>query len=630
MLADFYVSGHLRKCLVMLAVIFTFYCVNCEKFLTENAVNAEQIDKTVKTKEGKKEPHPNASMENTFYPCFMRSPIDMTVNGNWKGFVCRASFTTTEADTVIRVRGGCIVLADSQVGLTSAILITDLDVTAVTIDAGGNPTFGTGEERMRGEGDIDKLITVATAGNHYIDFMYFDADQNTDDNTPATQVWGTIEYVGTKKGSDFTMDYTHGAGTSPGGLPLATPWLVLKLSKVTFGNGWDVVQDNGNGNYPEPHWKRDMTSNPLQPCPYLYSANATGKKTLRIKEAEWDVENGTAGNSFSVRSVGNDEINIPETNVTIANSKISISNINADNSFAVKTDFFNPFALDWQFKFPNPGKKELGWEKAGTSKNPIYVCLTSSPDLFYTPYRSVVHWACSNKGATTPNLSVDKTWDIFKTLDVKAWNETTKDFSRLLYYYKPGTTFTENAETVNDLLKSSLGTGRCGAWAALFYMACKMNGAADIDFVVANPRPPFSGFIIKDFENQVPTPTSDYNKFDFSLQTPPTPIPDMVPEPADKKYGDFLNKNTLPGQNSGTSAPSQKAFTNHAVIHYAGKYLDPSYGTEYISPEDFYDKAVVAIMYGYEVTPSGQLRWLVVPHRLPIKFILGAPPVGAN
>jgi hypothetical protein len=52
MLTDFYVSGHLRKCLVMLAVIFTFYCVNCEKFLTENAVNAEQIDQKVKiTKE---------------------------------------------------------------------------------------------------------------------------------------------------------------------------------------------------------------------------------------------------------------------------------------------------------------------------------------------------------------------------------------------------------------------------------------------------------------------------------------------------------------------------------------------------------------------------------------------------
>jgi hypothetical protein len=539
----------------------------------------------------------------------------MTAPSYWKAFVCRVSFTTAEANTKVRVRGQCIVLATSKIALTSALLIANLDVDGITM-SGNTPTFGAGFEVTRG-GSIDEVITVATTGSRFIDFLYFDADQNTDDGNVATQVCGSIEYVGTKMGSDFTMDYSHGAGTSPGGKPTTTAWTVLKLKEVTFENGWNIKQDNGNGNYPEPHWKRDATGSPLQPCPYLYSANATGKNFLRIKKAEWTVENATTG--FSVSADGSDEINIPATVATVStvgtDTTASISGVNASTAFGIKTDFFNPFELTWKFSFPNPNQTTLLWEIAGSSKNPIYVCLTTNTTLPSTPYRTSVHLACSNKGAVDASQSVDKTWDIFKTLDVKAWNETTKDFSRLLYYYKPGTKFAENPSiSYTELLSNPLGTGRCGAWGRLFYYSCKLNDA-NIFLILILPSGKISGrslsgLVIKDWDFLV---VKNIYEMTFPLQTPPIDYPDMEPAPTNKIYGDLKSKNTIKGQNSGNVSPSQKIFKDHLIVMHNTKYLDPSYGIEYTCKRDFQDKAVKAFELEYELQAGQVVKEVVEP-----------------
>ncbi|MDR1480875.1 MAG: hypothetical protein LBJ00_18275 [Planctomycetaceae bacterium] len=524
----------------------------------------------------------------------MRSPRHITNPARWTAYVCRVSFTTQKPNTKVRVKGGCIVLQNPPIRQTSELYIADLDETAVTYDSTtGNVTFGSGTDVARGS-VISKEFTAVTAGNHHVDFMFLDADQNIPNGQPATQVWGAIEYVGTEYGSEFTFDYSHGADTS--GNDSTASWDIFKLSEVTFSNGTDVKQDNGGGSYPTPHWKRDMAGSPLQPCPYLYGTDST-KKKLRAT-VKWSYESGQVLSGLQIKGIGTDGINIPATSATVDTTAKTISlpttGVDATTNFGDETKFFNPFSMDWQMSFDGG----TTWESAGTSNNPIYVSL--GVDTTVLPltglYRTVVHLACSTDGATSGNQAADNAWNTFKGRTIKGWKESDKEFTRNLYYYKPGTTFIANASgETSDLLQSTTDSGQCDTWAELLIDVFAVNGIqCQRCTVKAKETLQLLGMLIKEWDGGT-KPEPAILHADFVVNNY---VGEMVPSltPGSNVYGQLISLPAIPGQSSGSNSPSEKVFAVHYIVKYVSdsstKYLDPSYGVEYTGEQNFQDNAV--------------------------------------
>ena len=163
------------------------------------------------------------------------------------------------------------------------------------------------------------------------------------------------------------------------------------------------------------------------------------------------------------------------------------------------------------------------WQVAGVSKNPLYVCLSSTGPNTATLYRTVVHLACSNAGATSQSEAAANTWDNFSTgsgpKNVKTWGESTK-----LYYYEPGKTFDENPHIdcadppgTNPLLSAH--RGQCSTWATLLQDAWSVNGV-NSDYIFA-VRTVGDAFFVQEWDA-----LSTTRPFWFQ-----TTISDMIPAP---------------------------------------------------------------------------------------------------
>jgi hypothetical protein len=144
------------------------------------------------------------------------SPTAMTQAGKWTGFVCRVKFTTTDVFTKLQIKGRCEILVSTTKEQTSGLYVSDPDVGALPMPAPGGRWVG------RGDLPITFEVTVAAAGEHFVDFMFFDADQSSPEPGPYTRVFAEIEYANTS-GGNFEFDYTHGINSSPGNDP-STPW----------------------------------------------------------------------------------------------------------------------------------------------------------------------------------------------------------------------------------------------------------------------------------------------------------------------------------------------------------------------------------------------------------------------
>lgn len=367
----------------------------------------------------------------------------------------------------------------------------------------------------------------------------------------------------------------------------------MTFGPATAAQGWDVEKDDGSGAYSGPHWQ----DSPERRYPFLYKAGAT----MKIVSAKWDVESPNPGSTYKVKgtgpSIGGSVLEIPETTATLTGSVLTISNVAATVGFeSSKVRFFDTFNIVWQVKVDSDP-----YESAGTSQNPIYVCLRG-PDGSGKPipFRTIVHVACASDGAVNAREAVDNSWGRLEgPSNLKGWNEETQAWSRPLFYYEPGTTFDENPGGLTALLLY-FGRGQCGAWRDLMYDAIRLNGAsADFIKVTSVLEDYEFGFLVKDWDPETWTGeyTFEFGGSDF----------DMIPVPTGDLYGLFINQTTIPGQNSNYNpppdppearAPSQKAFNNHQILEYCPgggypcAYYDPSYGKKYWGAIGFQINAV--------------------------------------
>jgi hypothetical protein len=385
------------------------------------------------------------------------------------------------------------------------------------------------------------------------------------------------------------------------------------LQSVSFwsgtGDGFSVLVDTTGAAYGPPHWQRS----PLQEFPFLY---IQGSK-LRVS-ATWTIHNPIPNAIYTVKGTCSDGFNIPQTAaIDTSNDILELFSVEATTAFpANEVNFYNPLVIEWEVSV-NGGD----YVDAGTSSNPIYVCLTgvvgaNKPRLF----RSVVHLACSVTGATNLDEAVANTWSqLAGPANFCGWDDTSNAWERQLYYYKPGTTFSQNPDPnlgqvyASDLLGTTYGgTGRCFNWCWLFYDAMVLNGAYSFNSsgntqsinisIAANTYLLIRGFQVFVGGQWESTDTFPERNFfcingGSDMQPPPNLGDPLV-------YGEFKNLSSLPGQNS--APPSQKLFLNHFIIQYrkiSGDkvYYDPSYGVTYVDAADFQEKALLG--YGAAVAP---------------------------
>jgi hypothetical protein len=290
-------------------------------------------------------------------------------------------------------------------------------------------------------------------------------------------------------------------------------------------------------------------------------------------------------------------MNIPSTAATLrtgTSDVYEISNVLVATAFPSVVAFFKEFQIRWELSLDNGAN----WAPVGTSSNPIYVCLADPVVNPATMFRTLVHLACSNTGATTASGAAAKTWELFSEggsspKNVKTWNDVA------LYYYKPGTiAVPDNAVcSIATFLQSH--TGQCSVWAHLLQDAWSVNGVTS-DYVTAT----VSGktyLFVSDWSALSTTEPFWYQRTQTPLNDmwpgPPGLNPPSVPSPygyydnPNAATNKFLNLTTLGGQGSGAGAtPSQKIFRNHQFLKFNGTYYDPSYGVTYANASAFQAK----------------------------------------
>ena len=188
-----------------------------------------------------------------------------------------------------------------------------------------------------------------------------------------------------------------------------------------------------------------------------------------------------------------------------------------------------------------------------------------------TVSQTVLYLACKN-GGKTPEEVLENTWHSFSTgsgpANVCAWNPTTGNYDRPLYYY-----FTTDGLTnvyCYQLLRD--GDGQCHAWADLLSACWKANGIGSAIVLLAaetnsyRPAP----FLVRNVALKVKRPQSNitgvyrYYEDDF----------DLSPE--------------------GIPGPKAKKFNIHFVLQpdLSTNYYDPSYG---LKAQDMKEYTPIAI-----------------------------------
>lgn len=322
--------------------------------------------------------------------------------------------------------------------------------------------------------------------------------------------------------------------------------------------------------------------------PYLYK---TGE-TLKLRKAKWLLPGLSLEGPFYVSGEGTEEYNFAEveaeSEITSEGTEVWIENIKTEaGAFPEEVkNFDNAFQIQWKLRLE--GHTEL-WD-AGTSSNPIYVCLLGARQG-KNPCWEVVDGACQPTDDSTYNrggharLTSNIVTPSGTTAFLNTWNKKYASqkyklavLDLPLYYYEANSTFDGNAKTVLPLL-FLLGTGQCKAWVDLLAQETALN---DTDYrkIKVNPISPFNWFLVKEWKD---VPSLFFTEeWWFRFGGKKFDMVDPLPQPDPLLYGDVRNDTSgIPGQN--TSCPSQKVFGQHYILYLndTKTFYDPSYGTTY-------------------------------------------------
>jgi hypothetical protein len=199
---------------------------------------------------------------------------------------------------------------------------------------------------------------------------------------------------------------------------------------------------------------------------------------------------------------------------------------------------------------------------------------------------------------------VSDTWANFSGLDVCAWDEAERNYTRELKYY--ATFGADNVTSAPEMLENPNDQGQCGAWADLLQYSLAANGVSSDIIRVAPPATApddpngYSGFAVKNIRFWSP-PKFPGHHWPYEIWDPADYYDPDNTTPAEKDLGEVAIDG-IPGQNN--SAPQSKIFGVHFIVLHGTTYYDPSYGTTAASAADYTESAVDAWM-----SRSNPWRW---------------------
>jgi hypothetical protein len=384
----------------------------------------------------------------------------------------------------------------------------------------------------------------------------------------------------------------------------------LELVNISFNKDLTIFKDI-KGSAPQikdPVWKKTATGVETEPGVAYVSGNrmeitAKFKVSDRPKKpimGDITLTGKVTTGLGKFKTSFEKKISYPAFTVSIEKTMLA-----ADYFPKNRTQFYDPMKISWSLSYFDKGKKKT--QTIGTSKHKVYVTLDKPGNKPNELYLTLLHLATSNPGATNKAKAAWKTWQLFantigsKSLGpkgVKNWDNVP------MAYYPPGFGLHDcsRIRSVEDFLKGrykipssippqTVIPGRCGNFGYLFSEVLKVNQIPHVVVAVEPNAVNNNGYtymLIKEwFYSKVETYAAPKAKWQLRLENG-TMVPKL------DSYGDLTSLPGISGQN--TPTPSEKVFTNHAIIEIqdiAGdKYFDPSYGKTYENKFDFEKDAV--------------------------------------
>lgn len=228
---------------------------------------------------------------------------------------------------------------------------------------------------------------------------------------------------------------------------------------------------------------------------------------------------------------------------------------------------FESSDITWQMKpIASP------FAAAGTTHNVVYVTL-GDPDN--TPaYWTLLDVSCRASSKSVVDDEDKLAAAMFVPFTGRAIKR--KRDGHALTYWNPDTT---EATNTHELLEAPDGSGQCGSWAETLRDMFRVHGVTtavkvEIYRTRAQARAGTLGFLVKKWTFIEP-PTSSPREFTHNFQS------QLISDP-------------IPGQSSTHPPP---AFFNHFIVHFKGKFYDPSYGAGPFTTQDLWEAAGVAGLF---------------------------------
>jgi VCBS repeat-containing protein len=463
--------------------------------------------------------------------------------------------------------------------------------------------------------------------------------------------------------------------------PAGAPPKELDLTAVAFGGGSIIASDTVRPLIGGPPQWLDNGNGIINPFigersyPYSYVRGSTLFARAVFSTPNRNAFRGGNGRYVSIKLRGrlyNNGVAIPGAQVTPVRSygltpnrfgtgATYYADVRANMPFANTVGFLN-LKIVWEYSVDNgatwtrcapPNTPAIA--AAGTSWHRIYLTwgIPQAWPLFET---EVVYGSVTGAGQVNPGPLLNKIWSNFSGQNAKR-----ADGTPMTYYHD------WNVPTIGlvpDLLR--LHDGRCGQWALFFIGTLQAQGLApftmrptavytvprfgfaqcrmvNMPFMVAKWNFGFPGVAGPTYPGLVQG--TDYSRrlfvdFAFPYENvffinpfdtftpyaaavlPPAPghwgFNWQIPPQVDYVGGAGLNK----GQNNPTPRP---LFTDHAIVFYAGKFFDPSYGTVYANAQDMQNQGISGISYA-----TIERDWLLNPFTGAVQLDINGFPVLLN
>ncbi|MEO1514316.1 MAG: hypothetical protein AAFV95_04865 [Bacteroidota bacterium] len=358
-----------------------------------------------------------------------------------------------------------------------------------------------------------------------------------------------------------------------------------ELEEVSFeeeDSSYDIIiaSDQTDFYFP-PQWKKDTRK------PVAYVSGRRPKITAKFKNCEA---------TFWVKGMRDGILYLPPLEVILNGSTAIYGPAIANQAFEPsKVQYFQNFDIEWKICNTNSSNEE-DWELIETSYNNLYVThdIPASEQGLFGPtsvYHTSLHLGCVNaNGLSGESEIVSNMYTPFLEFDVRRTSD-----NLLLTYYSNRATVTR-CNTLQLLLESVDGDGRCGAFAMLFDDMIKVQGISGSrcrGMTVAGPVG-INGFVALSSaaldKIRVNAETFfgindvmiDYELYHFLVKEwDNTTEGTFIPLSGDSYESAKSDPGALGVRGQGNVDDPRSIFLNHAIVTYDNELFDPSYGKKY-------------------------------------------------